>query len=166
MSKIRIAIVLSAAALAIGGAVACGGGATPAPTVSVTTANTTKPPTTQPTQPSPAQSTTDPSDGGGNVAKPISAEQKNANEAAADYLDGQAFSRKGLINQLKFEGYSTKQATTAVDTLNADWNEQAVLVAKDYLDGQTFSRKSLLEQLKFDGFTPTQAAYGVKHSGL
>lgn len=164
MSKIRIAIVLSAAALAIGGAVACGSGAPSTPGTFAPHSATTEPVTPAPTRTTEVPTTdptTPPAD-----AKPVSAEQRNANEAAADYLEGQAFSRKGLINQLKFEGYSTNQATVAVGTLNADWNEQAVLVAKDYLDGQTFSRKSLLEQLKFDGFTPTQAAYGVKHSGL
>lgn len=100
------------------------------------------------------------------ATKQISAEQLNANGAAEDYLDGQSFSRTGLIKQLKFEGYSTKVATKAVDSLDADWNEQAVLSAKDYLDGQHFSRTGLIAQLKFEGFTTAQATHGVKGAGL
>lgn len=34
-------------------------------------------------------------------------------------------SRKGLIEQLEFEGYTTEDATFAVDYLNVDWKEQA-----------------------------------------
>jgi hypothetical protein len=86
--------------------------------------------------------------------------------AGADYLEGQAFSRKGLISQLKFEGYPEKTATAAVDSLHTDWNAQAALVAKDYLNGQSFSRKGLISQLKFEGFTATQATYGATKAGL
>jgi hypothetical protein len=95
-----------------------------------------------------------------------STEQQNAAKAAADYLEGQAFSRKGLISQLKFEGYPEKTATAAVDSLHTDWNAQAALVAKDYLNGQSFSRKGLISQLKFEGFTATQATYGATKAGL
>jgi hypothetical protein len=77
-----------------------------------------------------------------------------------------AFSRKGLIEQLKFEGYSTKDATYGVDALKANWNEQAALKAADYLDMSSFSRSGLIEQLEFEGFTSSQAKYGVKSTGL
>jgi hypothetical protein len=96
----------------------------------------------------------------------ISAEQANANGAAEEYLNGQHFSRTGLIEQLGYEGYSTKVATRAVDSLHVDWYEQAVGVAKDYLNGQHFSHTGLIEQLKYDGFTAKQAAYGVRGAGL
>lgn len=100
------------------------------------------------------------------TVKPLSVEQVNANEAAASYLTTQSFSRKSLIHQLEFEGYGSKAATTAVDSLHADWNEQAVLSAKSYLDGQSFSKKSLIHQLEFEGFTSVQAKYGVSKTGL
>jgi hypothetical protein len=96
----------------------------------------------------------------------ISAEQANANGAAEEYLNGQHFSRTGLIEQLGYEGYSTKVATRAVDSLHVDWYEQAVGVAKEYLSDQHFSRTGLIEQLRYDGFTAKQAAYGVKGAGL
>jgi hypothetical protein len=92
--------------------------------------------------------------------------QQNALRKAADYLDYQAFSRTGLINQLEFEKYSTPDATWAVDRVTVDWNEQAAKKAKDYLEYQSFSRAGLKEQLAFEGFTPAQAEYGVSQTGL
>jgi hypothetical protein len=87
--------------------------------------------------------------------------QENARESAESYLSTQAFSRSGLIHQLKYEGYSTADATYAVDAITVDWNEQAALSARSYLDTQSFSRAGLQHQLEYEGFTPAQAAYGV-----
>lgn len=99
--------------------------------------------------------------------KKVSAEQANATRSAESYLSGPAsFSRKGLISQLKYEGYSTKAATAAVDSLHVDWNAQAVQSAKSYLEMQGFSRKELISQLKYEGFTQAQAERGVKGAGL
>lgn len=81
-------------------------------------------------------------------------------------MDYDSFSRKGLIEQLEFEGYSTKDATFAVVSLNVDWNEQAAKKAEDYLDYDNFSRSGLIEQLEFEGFTTAQATYGVNQTGL
>jgi hypothetical protein len=92
--------------------------------------------------------------------------QANAREAAANYLDLSAFSRTGLIKQLKFEGYSEKDATYGVDAQKADWMKQAAASGENYLEMSSFSRQSLIDQLKFEGFTPEQAAYGAKKNGL
>jgi colicin import membrane protein len=93
--------------------------------------------------------------------------QDNAVRTANDYLDGpSAFSRKGLIDQLKFEGYSAVDATYAVDNVSVDWDEQAAKSAQSYVDMQGFSRSGLIEQLEFEGFTRTQATYGVNAVGL
>ncbi|MEO3759049.1 Ltp family lipoprotein [Mycobacterium sp. B14F4] len=92
--------------------------------------------------------------------------QQNAVRKAEDYLDYTAFSRRGLIEQLEFEGFSTEDATFAVDHVAVDWNEQAAKKAEDYLDYTSFSRSGLIEQLEFEGFTPAQAAYGVAAVGL
>lgn len=100
------------------------------------------------------------------TTKPVSTEQANANRAAYGYLATQSFSRKGLIKQLEFEGYGSKAATTAVDSFDTNWNEQAVLTAKRYLETQSFSKKSLTSQLEFEGFTSVQAKYGVSKTGL
>ncbi|WP_214627872.1 Ltp family lipoprotein [Paenibacillus agaridevorans] len=89
------------------------------------------------------------------------ASQRNAVRTAKNYLEYTAFSRKGLIEQLVFEGYDNTDAEYAVDRVNADWNEQAALKAKDYLEYSSFSEQGLIEQLEFEGFTNAQAKHGV-----
>jgi hypothetical protein len=92
--------------------------------------------------------------------------QRNAVRTAKDYLDYSAFSRKGLIEQLEYEGFSTEDATFGVDHITVDWNEQAAKAARAYLDYSGFSRGGLIDQLEYEGFTPSQAAYGVTAAGL
>jgi hypothetical protein len=92
--------------------------------------------------------------------------QENARRAAESYLGMSAFSRSGLIEQLKFEGYSTRDATYGVDSQHASWNTQAARAAESYLGMSAFSRSGLVEQLMFEGYTRTQAEYGVKQAGL
>lgn len=70
--------------------------------------------------------------------------QKNAVRKAKDYLNYTSFSRKGLIEQLEFEGFSIEDATYAIDKLNVNWKEQAIKKAKDYLDYTAFSRTGLI----------------------
>lgn len=82
-------------------------------------------------------------------------------KTALRYLEHQSFSHDGLIGQLEYEGFTTEEATAAVDKCGADWNEQAAKKAVDYLDNQSFSYTGLVEQLEYEGFTPEQAAYGV-----
>jgi hypothetical protein len=92
--------------------------------------------------------------------------QAQARQSAAEYLDMEAFSRSGLIDQLKFEGYSVADATYGVDAQHANWNDQAALSAKEYLDMDSFSHSGLVEQLTFEGYTQQQAEYGVNQVGL
>lgn len=92
--------------------------------------------------------------------------QENARESAASYLDLSAFSRTGLIKQLKFEGYSEKDAVYGVDAQKADWNKQAAASGEAYLEMSSFSRQGLIDQLVFEGFTPQQAAFGATKNGL
>ena len=99
-------------------------------------------------------------------APTLTAAQEQAIGTAQDYLDTSHFSRKGLIDQLEFEGFTSKDATFAVDYLKVNWNEQAVGTAKDYLDTSHFSRSGLIDQLEFEGFTHKQAVYGVDKAGL
>jgi len=88
--------------------------------------------------------------------------QKNALSSAKSYLDYSAFSYKGLIEQLEYEGYSYEDAVYAADNCGANWNEQALKSAKSYLDYSAFSRDGLIEQLEYDGFTNEQAVYGAQ----
>ena len=96
----------------------------------------------------------------------VTAGQQNALRTAQSYINIMPFSRSGLIDQLMFEGYSSEDATYAVDALNADWNEQAAKAAEAYLDIMGFSRSGLIDQLVFEGYTREQAEYGVSEAGL
>ncbi|MEV8336961.1 Ltp family lipoprotein [Leucobacter sp. NPDC077196] len=91
--------------------------------------------------------------------------QKNAVATAKSYLKYSAFSRTGLIGQLEFEGYSTTEATFAVDYISPNWNKQAAEVARSYMRYGSFSRQGLIDQLLFEGFTRSQALYGVRAVG-
>ncbi len=95
----------------------------------------------------------------------ISLGKINALASAESYLRFSAFSYKGLIEQLEFEGYSNDEATYAADNCGADWNEQAAKSAESYLEFSSFSRSGLIDQLEFEGFTHEQAVYGVEAVG-
>ena len=95
----------------------------------------------------------------------MTAGEKNALSKAHDYLSFTAFSHSGLIEQLKFEGYSGSEAKYAADHCGADWYEQACLKAKDYLSFTAFSYSGLIEQLEFEGFTADEAEYGADSCG-
>ena len=94
----------------------------------------------------------------------LSPGQQNALRSAEDYIDYTSFSRKGLIQQLEFEGYSSADATWAVDQLSVDWNQQAALKGAEYLNYTSFSRQGLVDQLVFEGFTPAEAEYGASQA--
>jgi hypothetical protein len=72
----------------------------------------------------------------------------------------------GLIEQLKYEGFSKKDATYAADAVGANWKQEAVESAEGYLDLSGFSRSGLIEQLEYEGFTPAQARYAANKVGL
>ena len=92
--------------------------------------------------------------------------EQNALSTAHDYLDTMAFSRSGLIDQLKYEGYTDSEAEYAVDNCGADWDYQAVLMAEEYLDAMSFSRSGLIDQLEYEGFSYSQASAAATAVGL
>lgn len=92
--------------------------------------------------------------------------QQNAVKSAETYLDTTAFSKSGLVEQLKFDGYSKADAKYAANHVDVDWNEQAAKSAETYLDTMGFSRSGLIEQLEFDGYTKEQAKHGADAVGL
>lgn len=106
-------------------------------------------------------------DEGGNLTGP----QNNARRTAQQYLSMSGFSRAGLISQLSSDagdGYSIKDATAAVDSMDVDWKENAAKSAKQYLDMTGFSCKGLIEQLSSssgDKYTVSQATYGAHQAG-
>jgi hypothetical protein len=88
--------------------------------------------------------------------------QRNALSSAQSYLRSSAFSKSGLVEQLKYEGYSSSDARWAVAHVRVSWNAEAVESAKAYLRSSSFSRQGLIEQLEYEGFTHSQAVYGVR----
>lgn len=98
-------------------------------------------------------------------AKGVTSGQQNALQQAKNYLSIYAFSKNGLIKQLKYEGYSSSEAKYAVKHCGANWKAQAVQKALDYLDTTAFSKSGLIKQLKYEGFTAKQAKYGVSLCG-
>lgn len=91
--------------------------------------------------------------------------EKNALWSAQNYLDVSAFSKKGLEDQLEYEGYTRLEIAYAIHNCGADWKEQAVLKAQSYLEFMPFSREGLIDQLEYEGFTHNEAVYGADHSG-
>ena len=89
-----------------------------------------------------------------------------AKDSAANYLRVSPFSRNGLIAQLQFDGFSSQDATFAVDSQNADWLVVAARRAALYMITPSFSRSGLIGQLVFDGFTQSQAEHGANSVGL
>lgn len=92
--------------------------------------------------------------------------QRNALRKAQSYLNTMAFSHRGLVEQLEYEGYSTDDATFAADNCGADWNVQAERKAQSYLSLMGFSHSGLVDQLEYEGFTTEQAEHGVSAAGL
>lgn len=90
----------------------------------------------------------------------------NAVRSAKEYLHTMAFSRTGLIHQLRFDGYTAGDARYGVSHAHANWMRQAVRAAKDYLHTMPFSRSGMVQQLEFDGFTHGQALHGARAAGL
>ncbi len=108
---------------------------------------------------------------GATWAQSMTGPQYNAARSAEQYLSMSGFSRAGLIRQLSSdsgEGYDVADATVAVDSLDVDWNNQAVRSAKEYLRMSGFSCKGLIRQLSSsagEGYTVSQATYGAHQAG-
>lgn len=83
----------------------------------------------------------------------VSSGEKNALSTAMDYLVYTAFSYSGLVEQLKYEGYTDREAKYGADNCGEDWYEQAVKMAKQYLNYTSLSKQKLIEQLEYEGFT-------------
>ena len=64
------------------------------------------------------------------AANAMTVSQEQAVAKAESYLELTAFSRKGLIEQLRFEQFSKADATFAVDHITVNWKEQAAKKAQ------------------------------------
>lgn len=92
--------------------------------------------------------------------KPTSNEV-HALERAKEYLEIISFSRKGLIEQLEYDGFTEQEATYGVDNCEANWNEQAKKTAKMYVEMMQLPKENLIQQLKYEGFTNEQIEYAI-----
>lgn len=104
--------------------------------------------------------------GGGKNGPKMTVNQQNAVRSANDYLDTAPFSKKGLAEQLEFEGYKPQLARFAVNAIEVDWKQQAAAAAQNYLEMSAFSRQGLIDQLTFEGYTQQQAEHGTRQAGL
>jgi hypothetical protein len=126
------------------------------------TAKATAAPTAKATAPATAKAPAGPT---------LTNQQQNAARSARQYLSFAAFSRQGLIDQLSSSAgdqYAVQDATIAVDSLNVDWNAEAVQSAKEYLKISPFSCQGLIDQLDSSAgeqFTVAQATYGAQQAG-
>ena len=89
----------------------------------------------------------------------------NALTMAKKYLKIYNFSYSELVEQLEYEGFSTAEATYAVDNCGANWYEEAATKAQKYLKLFSLSRSKLITQLEHDGFTTDQAEYAATAAG-
>jgi len=105
------------------------------------------------------------------IPSQLSGSVTNAIRSARSYLRSSGFSREGLIRQLSSEygeGYSLNDATSAVNSLNIDWDKQAAKSARSYLRSSGFSCDGLIKQLSSssgENFTMSQATYGAQQAG-
>ena len=105
------------------------------------------------------------SDTGVATSSSATVSQQNAVAKAKSYVAMTGFSHDGLVGQLEYEGFSTKDATYGADNCGADWNAEALEKAKSYVDMSGFSHDGLVEQLEYEKFTADQAAYGADNCG-
>lgn len=92
--------------------------------------------------------------------------QQKVLDKANEYVDTLPLSRKGLIKQLEYDGYTTDVATYAADNCSANWNKEAKEMAEQYMDSTTYTYKDMVQQLETEGFTKEQAKFGAKAVGL
>lgn len=90
----------------------------------------------------------------------------NAVRKAEVYISMGGFSKKGLIEQLKYEGFTAAESKYGVENIVVNWDEQAAIKAETYMRVQAFSANGLIAQLIYEGFTERQAAYGAYMVGF
>lgn len=85
------------------------------------------------------------------------------------YEEAKSWSKKHLSQQqikiylTKYDRYSEDATQYAINKLNIDWKEQALLRAKSYQEFH-YSKNKLVEQLiNIDKFTQEEADYAVEH---
>ena len=93
----------------------------------------------------------------------LDVEYTSAYATAKEFLKKSPLSMQQIKNDLtKNDRYSEDASLYAIDKLNIDWKEQALLKAKSY-QMYHYSKEKLVDQLiKFDLFTQEEADYAVE----
>ncbi|MGK9299687.1 Ltp family lipoprotein, partial [Melissococcus plutonius] len=81
--------------------------------------------------------------------------------------NNQHMSKQGVYNQLTSqagEKFSASAAQYAIDTVQANWNNNALEVAKSYRTDKSMGDSEIKEQLiNIDKFTAAEADYAIQH---
>ena len=86
---------------------------------------------------------------------------------AENYNETMHMSKMGLYNQLVSENgeqFTPEEAQYAVDTIEADWNANALATAKNYQDTMDMSPEAIRDQLTSEygeQFTAEEADYAI-----
>ena len=97
----------------------------------------------------------------------VPAEYTSALNQAIAYSDTMHMSKQGIYDQLVSEyggQFSEEAAQYAVDTVEADWNANALAKAENYSDTMYMSKKGIYDQLISEygeQFTEAEAQYAV-----
>src|SRR5699024_1936113 len=95
----------------------------------------------------------------------VPADFTSALTSAENYADLMNMSKQAIFDQLTsdFDQFSEEAAQYAIDTVDADWNENALKSAETYSDTMHMSKQGIYDQLTsdFDQFTDEQAQYAV-----
>ncbi|MCV2499510.1 Ltp family lipoprotein [Melissococcus plutonius] len=97
----------------------------------------------------------------------VHSENLDVLKAADGYANNQHMSKQGVYNQLTSqagEKFSASAAQYAIDTVQANWNNNALEVAKSYRTDKSMGDSEIKEQLiNIDKFTAAEADYAIQH---
>lgn len=82
--------------------------------------------------------------------------------AAKDYLEFAPLSRMKLYEILNSEEHPTTHVEIVVNTVQVDWNQNALNKAYNLLQVQGFSKREMMDQLAFEGYSTESIRYAVK----
>ena len=92
----------------------------------------------------------------------VSYEFEAALSSAQSYVDFGDFSKKELVNQLKFEDHDDKAIGYAIENVEVDYNEEAIESLESYMDMGGMSKSELRTQLEYEGFTKDQVNKAIE----
>ncbi|WP_416174850.1 MAG: hypothetical protein ACFWT0_01560 [Bifidobacterium crudilactis] len=116
-----------------------------------------------------SSSTSGSDDGAKSGESDVPAEYASALKKAETYSDTMHMSKQGIYDQLTSEygeKFSAEAAQYAIDTIDADWNQNALDKAKTYQDDMSMSPEAIRDQLTSEHgekFTAKEADYAVAH---